>query len=83
MGPKGKFTENTDVSSNKGTYTSIIRFFKVKTLIKSIQNYVFSKSVEWVFGRKCTAVFIISIRVVASPARDWGDIADSKSDDRS
>jgi hypothetical protein len=30
MGPKGKFTKNTDVSSSKCTYTSIIRFSRVK-----------------------------------------------------
>jgi hypothetical protein len=31
MGPKGKFTENTNVSSNKCTDKRIIRFLRVKT----------------------------------------------------
>jgi hypothetical protein len=31
MGPKGKFTENTDVSSNKCTDKRIIRFLRVTT----------------------------------------------------
>jgi hypothetical protein len=83
MGPKGMFTENTDVSSNKCTETGIIRFLRVKTHKKRVQTYIFSKRVKWVSGRKCTDLFIISIRVVGSPARDRGDIADSRSDDQS
>jgi hypothetical protein len=67
----------------KCTDKRIIRFLRVTTNKKRVQTYIFSKRVKWVSGQKCTDLIIESIRVVGSPARDWGDTEDSKSDGRS